>query len=119
MGYTAYNLSKESKEMLLQKFVPSFEKVVCHHITHQFGVSETAPLPPKASLKVVGYAVNDRIECLVVEVNGSISRPSGGIYHITLSHKEGTKPVESNDLLKSGYQKVSSLEIIATPCFNK
>lgn len=118
-GYLAYNLTEKAQALLLVKFPPKFKKVIAHHITYAFGVSEDAPLPPKASVKVVGYASNENIECVVVEVGGTSKRADGSTYHITLSHNEKAKPVQSNDLLKEkGYEPVEAFEIETVPTFN-
>jgi len=118
-GYSAFNLTKDSKAFLLEKFCPSFSKVIAHHVTYKFNVSDNDPLPKETVVKVVGYAKNSFIECVVVEVNGDSERPDGKIYHITISHKEGHKPVESNDLLTKGYTKIDSFDLGVEPYFNK
>lgn len=121
MGYIAFNLTPSSREELLRQFPPKFEKVVAHHITHQFGVLPGTALPAKPkTLYVIGRSSNDDIECLVVEVDSSIKRPDGGTYHITLSHKLGVAPKMSNDLLKEkSWDHLEAVTIQAEPTFNK
>ena len=100
-GYIAYNLTESSRAKLLGEFPPKFTKVVAHHITIMFGVDSSALLPAvPEKVEVVGYASNDKIECVVVRVDGKERRESDGkLLHITLSHNDDAKPVMSNDLL--------------------
>ena len=104
MPYSAYVLSDQSRTLLLERYTPRFPEVIAHHITHQFP-NQVAP-PPISKVEVVGYASDDRIECLVVSIDGVIKRPSGGYYHITLSldRAQKAKPVHSNHILKRGWE---------------
>ncbi len=118
-GYVAYNLTSSSREKILSSFTPKFTKVIAHHITLAFGVDSSYPLPSNFQAKVVGYSNNENIECLVVEIAGNIYRPDGKVFHITLSHNEKAKPVDSNILLATkGYSPVSPFEIEVVPTFN-
>lgn len=99
-GYTAFVISADSRQNLLDHFPPKFPNVVCHHITMAFKVAEDTPLPANASLRAIGYAADPTgVEALVVEVDGSTERPSGGTFHVTLSLADGRKPVESNNVI--------------------
>ena len=117
--YLAFDLTPESRTRILSRFRPKFEKIMCQHITIEFNLTEAsfAVLRDELinqSLRIVGYQYGDGIECLVVEVAGSVRRPDGGIYHITLSLDKGHRPVESNSLLKlQGYQTCLVLPIDA------
>lgn len=102
MGYIAYQLTKNSKSELLSMFKPSFSNVVCHHVTYKFGVQPTLNLPRHKEGYIVGYKKSSGIEAFVVEINGSIYRPDGRLYHITFSHDDKHKPVHSNILLSDG-----------------
>lgn len=116
MPYSAYVLDKESRELLLERFSPQFPEVIAHHITHQF--PDDQPPPPRALLEVVGHASDERLECLVVELDGLSERPSGGIYHITLSldREQGAKPVHSNEVLREGWTPlINPIQISAQP----
>lgn len=118
-GFQAYNLADSSRSEILKNFKPSFSEVILHHVTIAFGVEESKPLPSKSdTLTVIGHAKNDRIECFVVEVNGSTGREDGGTFHLTISHVKGAKPFESNELIKNGFDLVTPFEIKATPTFN-
>lgn len=113
-GYTAYLLQESSRTELLHHFKPKYKEVICHHVTYQFPAKSTDELPPVAhSAHVVGYAHEDGLEALVVEINGSTKRPDGKLYHITLSldRKKGKKPVHSNMLVNAGFKHVSPIAI--------
>lgn len=116
--YIGYELTEESRNKLLERFNPKFPKVLCHHITEKFGVTRDTPEPEMpSSVNVVGYAGNDIIEALVVSINGSMTRPDGKVYHITLSlDPSRAKPVMSNDLIaQSSWEEISDIPINVVP----
>lgn len=102
--YTAYVLSDETIERLMERFPPKYEKVIAHHVTVEFGVPEGTEPPPEADIKVVGYADSeDGLEALVVSVNGSPKREDGKHFHVTWSlDPDKYKPVDSNELIGYG-----------------
>lgn len=116
MAYSAYVIKAESRKLLLKCFPPKFPESIAHHITYCF--PDKIEPPQVDSVKVVGYASNQRLECVVVEVNGSLDRPRGGIFHITLSldRNQGAKPVQSNRLLKKGWQNIEPFELFVEAC---
>lgn len=120
-GISAYILDDESRsELFLWDFPPSFEKIIGHHVTYQFGASDKDPLPPGKKFEVVGYArADDGLEALVVAVDGTIKRPDGGTYHITWTLDPSKySPKDSNSVIKnSGYMKVDPIEIKMKPVF--
>lgn len=118
MGYTAYVV--ENRKQVLQHFEPKFDEVICQHVTFKFPAKKTDPLPPDVhNARVVGYAEEDGLEALVVEINGSTKRPDGKIFHITLSldRKKGKKPMHSNDLLARGWKHVTPFTVHLRPEF--
>ena len=109
--YLAFELTEASRTALLAQFKPQFKgKILCHHVTIEFNLTEDsyAKLPEElegADLQVIGHQTGKGVECLVVSVNDNPKRPDGKYYHITLSLSPGHKPVESNQLLQQqGYQ---------------
>lgn len=115
MSYSAYVLTKKSRRKLLGIFTPLFSEVIAEHITHRF--PDNKPPPAPKDVQVVGVANNDKIEAVIVSVNGSIRRPDGGIYHITLSldRSKGAKPFHSNGLLKGIWEHLDdpfSIEVV-------
>ena len=103
MSYSAYVLSEAGRASLLKAFSPKHPEVIAHHVTYAF--PDTSPPPELSAVRVVGHASNDKIECVVVEVDGRVERPKGGLFHITLSLNRalGAKPVHSNNLIKEGW----------------
>lgn len=78
--------------------VPPVHPVLdCEHITYAY--PDVKPAPEARAVRLLGVAADDRIQALVAEVDGTILRPDGRLYHITYSFCEGAEPVESNDLL--------------------
>jgi hypothetical protein len=102
VGSIEYKLTDRCRRRLLRQFPPRYKNVKCDHITAEFGIPKPENLPalPK-KLFVVGYATDGHgVECLVVQVNNIIKRrPSGKVYHITLSIADGRKSMESNQVL--------------------
>jgi hypothetical protein len=132
MGYTAYELTEDSRKAVLRAFPPRYAKAVAEHITVAFGVAADAPLPPAARLAIVGHADDGRgIEALVVSVDGNIVRGDGGTYHLTLSYDPAGGPgreidpkggateyraIHSNALIGAfGYKAVPPVSIAARP----
>jgi len=118
-GYNGYLLPDNERSKLLAKFPPKYKDVIAHHITVKYPALSSDPLPEGTSFKVVGYADDGLgLEALVIEVNGSVYRPDGKIFHITWSLSEGRKPVESNKVIsEKGYEKVDPINIHMIPTF--
>jgi hypothetical protein len=102
--YLAFVLSPASRERLLTIFKPKFSKVICHHVTIDFNLTEDRLkkfkhlLDEAPGVLVKGYACGDGIECISVKVGSNSIREDGSFYHITLSLEPPHKPVESNKL---------------------
>jgi hypothetical protein len=111
--YQSYKLTEMSRNLLLAKFSPKFENVSVHHITYRWGVKKDAGLPPEiSSVKVIGYASNEHIECLVCLVDGTTDRIDGSTYHITISYDSHSAAKDSNDLLQNtSYERIDPIEI--------
>lgn len=121
MAYTGYEISDADRKMLARVFPPKFPDFIGHHVTWKFGATDPTDLPPDGTLRVVGYASDDSLECLVVELDGNIRRPDRATLHITwsLDRSAGRKPVDSNELLRSGYQAIRPINISTAPRFFK
>lgn len=103
-GILQVALTSESKALLTSFSV--FDVVKCDHITVQFGIKDdselmqTVALGSSVSINVNSIGRNDRIQaaqCDAPEISALF--PEGKIVHITISHIEGAKPVESNTML--------------------
>jgi len=84
--YSAYKLSKKSREKLLLHFPPKFENIIAHHITVKYP-SDIMPHPAK--IQVVGHAYEDGIEAAVVSINGRTTRADG---ELPMFYKEHMLP---------------------------
>lgn len=102
-GYTALKLTDTGRSDLLRAFPAQFANAVAHHVTLAFGVGEDASLPDVDSVDVVGHAIGDGVQAVVVAVNGDTSRDDGGTLHVTVSLDDGHKPVESNAVIADGF----------------
>jgi hypothetical protein len=91
-----------NRNALLSMIPPKYKNVVAHHVTLNFGVYDDAPLPTVESIVVIGHIAHDGIQAVIVALDGDNFSPDGRCYHITISHSDDRRPVESNDLLKKG-----------------
>lgn len=109
-GYIAFVLDDESRTKILQLCGTKYPDVIAHHITIQFGVEKPTDEELHTinelfhTLKIVGYAADDKVETLVCWVDGSTIREDGKLYHLTLSidRSKGAKPAHSKNVLASG-----------------
>lgn len=119
-GYNGYLLSEVGRYKLLGHIMPAHERIVAHHVTHEFGV-EDGLLPPFVDkVAVTHHAWDENVQAVVVEVNGRHKRPDGSIYHITVSLAGDAKPVSSNGLLADRTNwapLITPFEIEVTPEF--
>lgn len=99
--YTGWSLTANSVKQLENLYAPVHPDFIGHHITYMFGNDSIKPEP--ATIKVIGHCVTDKVQCFVVEVNGSLIRPDGNFYHLTWSidRSKGAKPVDSNVAIKT------------------
>ena len=102
VAYTAIVLDPESSQILLDKFrdlIPEGWKKYAHHMTINMKTASDGPanglLGFKPTMKVVGYAKNDRV--LAAEVQTDIPSENR-MKHITIATAPEAKPGESNDL---------------------
>jgi hypothetical protein len=118
MSYSGYLISEESRSLLKKLFPPKYPDFIGHHITYKFGVAKDSPEPPVAeSIVVIGHVAVDGVEAFLVEIDGSIYRPSGGKYHITWSIDKslGRKPVDSNKIIDQAVLLDKEIPIKAEP----
>ncbi|MSU55266.1 MAG: hypothetical protein EXS46_01870 [Candidatus Taylorbacteria bacterium] len=105
--YSGVFLNEESRNKILQTFIPKFENIYADHLTIHFKPSEeqikTLKLGDTVNLNVIGIAEDDRAQALIMQTDLS----SNANPHITLSTRNDTKPVYSNELIeKSGFRKL-------------
>jgi len=104
--YLAINLTEASRTKILEAFPPKFECVRCEHVTLAYNLTpellgNLGERYQDPVLRVVGYASDDSLECLVFSVNGSTEREDGSTFHLTLSREEGRSSADSNKVLRT------------------
>jgi hypothetical protein len=120
-GYNGYKLTDQSRDELMRIVDPIHPDVIAHHVTHEFGVYES--LPPAANwVRVIATASNDKVQAVIVEVNGEMERVQGdSFYHITISidKSAGGKAVDSNALIKdpSNWTAIMPVDLAVIPVF--
>jgi len=115
--YTAYMLTEETITTLKSAFQTVFPDFIGHHITVRFGVSNSEPIPQFVDkIHVVGEAIHDGVQALLVSIDGNTIRGDGGSYHITWSidRSKGKKPVDSNRIIQLA-RMVAPIKIEAIP----
>lgn len=107
-GYVGWKLPEEERAMLLEIVPPLFQDVIAHHITLRIGVREDFALPTATQAMVVGVVHDDRVQALVVEIDGTTERGDGTRYHITWSidRSLGAKPADSKKLVSAGFDRL-------------
>lgn len=110
--YSAAFLDYDSHKELLRRYPPVHGRVFGHHMTLAFRPSEEelarTPVGEPVTLLVVGYAVDDVGQAVVVQ---SSLQSRNSIPHITISC--ASTPVYSNKLLAHGYEAIGPFELKA------
>lgn len=119
-GYTGYELTELGRAQLLAHIEPAYPDVIAHHVTHEFGVYDSLP-PEAASVRVTAVAFDDRVQAVVVKVNGTTARPDNKIYHITVSidRGAGATPNDSNRMLAdlANWRAIDPFNVDVVPKF--
>lgn len=99
---TGWKLAKDRRAELLERFTPSYPRVVADHVTFKSGDdARDAEIPsPVMRAAIVGRADDgEGVEALVVAIDGDTGRPDGGAWHVTWSLGQGREARESNDVI--------------------
>ncbi len=87
MSTVCYEIDKESKAMLMEKFPPKYPEAKYDHITVCVGGLDAVPPEAAEKVEVVGIADDGNgIEVLIVNVNNFSTRKDGKPWHITASY---------------------------------
>lgn len=114
MAYNGWMLPDSERARVLDLFPPCHSDVKATHVTLAL---DTKEIPQDANVEVVGYAADEGLEVLVCRVNGELMRPDGGIFHLTLSLKEGRAAKESNDVIANDWLPLGASIPIRTRAF--
>ncbi len=97
MGFSGWMLTNDQRSNVIEQYAPRFATVRASHVTWM--LTQNKVIPQNADIVIIGHAANDRIEALLVSVNGQTLREDGQHYHITLSHIEGAASKESGAMI--------------------
>lgn len=117
MGYVAFVLDDTSREMLLTKYRPAFERVIAHHVTLEYGCHEAdierviTEFGHIEYVTVLGHASGNGVSCVAVEINGRRRKQNGYHLHITLSVAEGVEPVAANQIADAYIEAKEHLQL--------
>jgi hypothetical protein len=104
-------IDAKTREMLLERYPPSYPNVVAHHVTLSSGIASGAGIPDHTRGRIVGRVDDGNgVEAMIVEIGGTTDRPGGGTYHITWSLDRGAnrEARESNDAIAQlGWRPIS------------
>lgn len=105
--YLAFVISERSRNELVSKFKPKFDRVICHHITLAFNLNESLFeniiefMGNNPKVIVTGYICDEHLECFTATINGqSVLAVNDQHYHITHSIEPPAKPVDSNKAIR-------------------
>lgn len=101
--YLCWMLDPSERDQLLAQIPAEFPNVVAEHVTYLYGVTIQTPLPEARSGLIVGEIIDNGVQALVVEIEGTDIRPDGERFHITWSLNHGRYPAESKELVKRGF----------------
>lgn len=118
-GYTGWELPGDERARLLDLFPQRYERLVAHHVTLEFGVSHSHPLPGAAVGEVIGIVDDDAgVQALIVAVDGGTERPDGSTLHITWSLADGRRSADSNIVIQEfGWRPVEPVAVRLEPRF--
>ncbi|MCB9991131.1 MAG: hypothetical protein H6867_07095 [Rhodospirillales bacterium] len=110
--YTAFILTKEARQALIDRFPPAYPVVKANHITHRYGADGFGDLFQPKKIEVVGMVDDGNgLQALIVTVNGEQSRPDGWPYHITWS-LDPDKEVPDQYTFEGRYESVHSNDLV-------
>jgi len=93
----AADLDFDTRHGILGMFPPIHRNVYAHHVTAAYRDVNVRIHGLKTAI-VTGQVVNDRVQVLLLRVDGDDYRPDGKLWHLTLSTAEGVPPKEGGDV---------------------
>ncbi|MBQ8750601.1 MAG: hypothetical protein IJZ30_03065 [Alphaproteobacteria bacterium] len=119
MSTVCYEIDKDSKAMLMEKFPPKYPEVKYDHVTICMGGLEAQTPEPAEKVEVVGIADDGNgIEALIVKVNDLAVRNDGKPWHITASYDTSKlAPAEFDVFAKPGKEKAKPYKPVTSNGF--
>ena len=121
MGYIAFVLDEKSKAALLEAYPVQYPRILAHHVTLKFGVTEESMDSVKAEfgdftqVSVRGFACDDATTCVaVVTGNGVATQSNGTPLHVTISVANGCSPVQAGKTALLGEEQECSMTLTGT-----
>ncbi len=107
MSTICYEIDKDSKAMLMEKFPPKYPEAKYDHITICMGGLGAQKPEPAEKIEVVGTADDGNgIEVLIVKVNDTALRKDGKPWHVTGSYDPSKNAPAAFDVFaKPGKEK--------------
>lgn len=96
-GYLLENRDEVLASLAAQGHTPAHSTLVFEHVT--FAYPDPSPAPAVSTARIVAVASDAGVQAVVVELDGTTTRPDGKVFHCTYSLAPGHRPVESNALL--------------------
>lgn len=112
-SYVGIFLSGSSRAALAHRFPFMFEKLEADHVTLSRNVTPQlmARVGERVDFRVVGYAHDDRVQAVVVDLPPGLSSDNA-IPHVTISTESDVPPKESNTMLaRTDIQPVSGMTL--------
>lgn len=120
MAYNGWQLTGRGKAKILNNIsVRSFKNVYFDHVTYDFtkDKKDLLSLPEVTSITITGYIDNTYVNGFRVTVGDILEQPrSHKPLHITLSCKDGHKPVETGNITRV-QSKITDLKLILNQDF--
>lgn len=112
---SGWKLDRDQRTILLAAFAPAYENVIADHVT--LSITQAEPPARIGQARIVGIADDGNgVQALVVEIDGSITRPDGKTWHVTWSLATGRHARESNDVIADrGWEALSGDLIMLSP----
>ena len=93
------DLSDDIRDQILNFFPPLHCNVYCWHVTAAY---KHCNVVVEDGIAIITGIVNtDRVQVLLLNINGSDFRPDGKPWHLTLSTAEGVPPKEGGEVALS------------------
>lgn len=115
MRVSGWKLDAAERSALLDRFPPTYPRVIADHVTLSIG-SDAEPAAPRSAWIVGRSDDGEGVEAMVVALDGGTARPDGSVFHITWSLGPGRQAVESNAVIaRLGYIALEPVEVTLTP----